>query len=358
MSDRLLVATRKGLFDFRRERGGRWAPARVSFLGSPVSMALADPRDRTWYAALDLGHFGVKLHRSDDEGANWEEIATPSYAGIDGDDAPSLRLIWTLEPGGPDEPGALWAGTIPGGLFRSPDRGQNWSLVRSLWNDPLRAQWFGGGYDQPGVHSICVDPRDSRHVVIAVSCGGVWETRDRGETWRIGGKGLRAEYLPPEQQDSAATQDPHRMVLCPAAPDALWIQHHNGIFRSTSGFDGWSEVRAKHATFGFAVAVHPSRPDTAWFAPAKKDEARYPVDGRMVVARTQDGGASFELLSEGLPQAHAYDLIYRHGLDVDSTGERLALGSTTGNLWLSEDGGALWSAASHHLPPIYAVRFG
>lgn len=358
MSDRLLVATRKGLFDVRRARGGRWTPARVSFLGSPVSMALADPRDGAWYAALDLGHFGVKLHRSEDEGATWEEVAAPSYAGIGGENPPSLRLIWSLEPGGQDEPGALWAGTIPGGLFRSADGGRSWSLVSSLWDDPLRAQWFGGGYDQPGVHSICVDPRDSRHVVIAISCGGVWETRDGGESWRIGGTGLRAEYLPPEQQGSAATQDPHRMVQCPAAPDALWIQHHNGIFRSTAGFDAWSEVTAAHSTFGFAVVVHPKKPDTAWFAPAKKDEERYPVNGRMVVARTQDGGRSFELLSEGLPQQHAYDLIYRHGMDIDASGKRLVMGSTTGNLWLSEDGGERWTAVSNHLPPIYAVRFG
>jgi hypothetical protein len=33
-----------------------------------------------------------------------------------------------------------------------------------------------------------------------------------------------------------------------------------------------------------------------------------------------------------LPQRHAYDLVYRHGLDVDSTGDRLAFGRTTGSL--------------------------
>jgi hypothetical protein len=51
-------------------------------------------------------------------------------------------------------------------------------------------------------------------------------------------------------------------------------------------------------------------------------------------------------------------LIYRHGLDVDRTGTRLAMGSTTGGLWLSDDGGESWRTLSTHLPPIYAVRFG
>jgi hypothetical protein len=41
--------------------------------------------------------------------------------------------------------------------------------VDKLWSRPERSEWFGGGYDYPGIHSICVDPRNSRHVTIAIS---------------------------------------------------------------------------------------------------------------------------------------------------------------------------------------------
>ena len=120
---RFLVATRKGLFDFRRSPApnGSWQLARTSFLGEPVTIALPDPRDGSIYAALNLGHFGVKLHRSEDGGESWEELSPPAHPGQDGDDdsAPSVKLIWELTPGGPDQPGRLWAGTLPGGLFRS-----------------------------------------------------------------------------------------------------------------------------------------------------------------------------------------------------------------------------------------------
>jgi hypothetical protein len=109
--------------------------------------------------------------------------------------------------------------------------------------------------------------------------------------------------------------------------------------------------------FGFPVAVHPADPNVAWFVPAIKDEKRYPVDGRVVVNRTRDGGKTFETLCNGLPQTHAYDLVYRHALDVDETGDRLAMGSTTGSVWLSEDGGNRWQSLSSNLPPVYAVRF-
>lgn len=77
----------------------------------------------------------------------------------------------------------------------------------------------------------------------------------------------------------------------------------------------------------------------------------------VVRTRTRDGGRSFETLERGLPDGPAYDLVYRHGLDIDPSGERLAMGSATGGLWLSENGGEDWRQLSANLPPIYCVRF-
>ena len=365
MGDRFLVATRKGLFDFRRSAAGSkvpWELARVSFLGQPVTIALSDRRDGTLYAALALGHFGVKLHRSSDDGASFEEIPAPRYPEKpqDSDDpAPwSVSQVWSLEAGGADQPGVLWAGTIPGGLFRSPDRGESWELVTSLWERPDRRDWTGGGYDHPGIHSICVDPRDSARVAVGVSIGGVWFSEDGGRSFEPRSKGMFAVYVPPDLRESPNLQDPHRLVQCRANPEVFWVQHHNAVFRSSDGAKTWLELKDRPpSVFGFAAAAHPHDPETAWFAPAVKDECRVPVDGRLVVARTRDGGASFDLLREGLPQQHAFDLVYRHGLDVDETGDRLVMGSTTGNLFVSEDQGERWLPLSTHLPPIAAVRF-
>jgi hypothetical protein len=40
-----------------------------------------------------------------------------------------------------------------------------------------------------------------------------------------------------------------------------------------------------------------------------------------------------------------------------AAGDRLAFGSTTGGLWVSDDQGDSWACATHTLPPIYSVRF-
>jgi photosystem II stability/assembly factor-like uncharacterized protein len=368
MSNRIHVATRKGLFTVERGAGATWAVTQAAFLGDTLTIVMHDPRDRTLHAALHHGHFGVKMHRSPDGGKSWEEFPAPAYPpapeGVEdrdmwGKPLPwKLDRVWALEPGHASQPGRLWCGTIPGGLFRSDDGGGSWELVRSLWDDPRRKKWFGGGADLPGIHSICVHPRDANRVTLGVSCGGVWVTEDSGNTWDCRADGMWAAYMPPEQKHDPLIQDPHCVVQCREQPECLWAQHHNGVFRSTDGAGSWHDVgEVPPSAFGFAVAVHPRDPDTAWLIPGINDERRIPVGGRVVVTRTRDGGRSWDVLRNGLPQEHAYDLTFRHALDIDGSGECLAFGSTTGSLWVTNDQGDSWQCVSAHLPPIYCVRF-
>jgi photosystem II stability/assembly factor-like uncharacterized protein len=353
------VGTRKGLFTVRRDAGG-WTLGQPAFAGEPVTQLLVDPHDGAWYAALRLGHFGVKMWKSVDGGREWSAIAAPAFPPkpTDGawkdDPTPwTVDLVWGLAAG----PGELWAGCLPAGLFRSRDGGASWQLVRSLWERPERKEWLGGGYDHAGIHSILVDPRDARHVTLAVSCGGVWQTRDGGESWQCTSNGMVAEFMPPERREDPNVQDVHRIDHCAAQPDALWCQHHGGLYRSRDGGMLWEPIAPPQpSAFGFPVAAHPLDPRRAWFAPAHSDMQRMPVDGRMVVNETRDGGATFITHDAGLPQRDAYHLVYRHALAVSPDGRGLAMGSTTGGLWVSEDEGASWQCLSRDLPPIAVVR--
>lgn len=369
MTSTIDVGTRKGLFRVQRTNRG-WEVAAAHFLGDNCSMLLHDARSQTTFCALEHGHFGSKVHRTHDDGRHWEEIGVPAWPPVPEGHEPqpssfsgkvtpwSLQKIWELVPGSREQPGRLWCGAIPGGLFRSDDDGTTWEFVRTLWDLPERGEWFGGGYDHPGIHTVCVDPRDPDHLVLGISCGGAWRTRDAGETWALCARGMRAEYMPPERAFDENIQDPHRIARCTHHPDVLWAQHHNGVFRTTDNAATWTELDAiVPSGFGFGVAAHPHDPQTAWFVPGIKDEKRIPVDGRLVVSRTRDGGASFEVLTRGLPQSHAYDLVFRHALDVDDSGEVLAFGSTTGALFVSENGGDDWMCVTAHLPPIHVVSF-
>lgn len=357
MRNHLLLGTRKGLVVYRRD-GAKWRWDGVHFTGIPVSLADVDQRGG-WWALLDHGHWGVKLHRSDDQGKTWVELTAPAYA--EGDEvkpgAPaSVRYLWAFAAGGPSYPDRVWIGTEPGGLFLSEDRGENFSLVRSLWDYPGRAdQWFGGGRDMAGIHSILVDPRNNDHLHIGISCAGVLSSEDGGKTWKPRNTGLRADFLP--DPDAEIGQDPHLLVRSQQHPDVLWQQNHCGIYRSTDNGLHWSDISEKDgpASFGFAIQADPEDPETAWVVPATSDGIRVACDLALCVCQTGDGGKSWSAHRRGLPQEQAFDLTFRHALDMD--GKDMVFGTTTGNLYHSADRGANWSVLSSNLPLIHSARF-
>ena len=297
------------------------------------------------------------------------------YGPFTDSEAQLLRAVWPEIREAANFEDINWSAH---GLARAPGSREVQRAMAANWDEVRQARRFeevdwtevvdgrnarnnrgGGGYDHAGIHSIAIDPQNPKRITVAVSTGGAWQTKDGGATWAICAKGMYAEYMPPAQRFEQNAQDVHRLVLCAAQPEVMWAQHHNGVFRSTDGAQSWQEVTAiRPSKFGFAVAAHPKNAHVAWFVPAVKDECRVPVDAKLVVARTRDGGRSFQVLRKGLPQAHAYDLVYRHCLDVDRSGKRVAFGSTTGGLWMSEDQGDSWRRVSTQLPPIHCVRFG
>ncbi|MBL1216094.1 MAG: exo-alpha-sialidase [Planctomycetes bacterium] len=366
----MLLGTRKGLFIFELDGNSTWQFRSHTHIGIPIAYAMLDHRSGILWACQDHGHWGQKLVRSRDLGETWEEVTAPAYpdgeqiinsfatGGKTEKKPATLRYLWCMAEGGDDRPDRLFIGTEPGGLFVSEDGGDSWSLVRGLWDHPSRTEgnWFGGGRDDAGIHSIIIDPNDSARILIGVSCAGVFESTDDGTTWNPRNTGLRADFLP--NPDAEVGQDPHLVVMCPSHTDALWQQNHCGIFRSTDGAKTWQDAGERDggpANFGFAIAVDQRDPDTAWVVPGLSDERRVTVGAALVVCRTEDGGKSWQQLRNGLPQDHAYDIVYRHALDLH--GETLAFGSTTGNVYTSLDRGDTWHCLGTNLPPVYSIRF-
>lgn len=394
MSNMILLGTRKGTVIFDRHNHA-WLPRPIAHAGIPVCYATRDPRDGTMWASLDHGHWGPKLSRSRDDGETWEDAPSIKYPQgaryivkyLPTDDfvpdAPaakpayqdaSVYKIWNLTFGNADQPGRIYAGTIPGGLFVSDDAGESWELNRPLWNHESRGgdlfagdatsenHWQGTpasidyGIFEPGIHSIMADPGDGNHLYVAVSTAGVLETTDGGRTWMNRNRGMLMDYMPDPESDWG--HDPHFVAVCPGQGQHLWQQNHCGVFYSNDGAQSWKKVSKPDAGvhFGFPVAVDENDGLTAWVVPAQADMQRMAIAGGLCVARTTDGGESWQSFRQGLPQENAYDIVLRHSLDI--SGDCLCFGSTTGNVYLSEDRGETWQCLGSNFPPVYSVRFG
>lgn len=358
MHQSLAVSTRKGLFIYAFD-GSKWQQVATHFLSIPVTFFYEDPRNGTWFACLDHGHWGIKLHRSRDKGAYWTELEAPKYPEgykVNNQTDAKTEYIWSMTHGGYDRPNELWMGTIPGGLFLSEDGGDSWTLNEALWQDPSRTvDWFGAGFDHPGIHSIIVDPRDSDHITVGISVAGVFVSKDRGQTWLPKNKGLIAEYLP--DHHAVVGHDPHILVGHEKAPDVFWQQNHCGVFLSDDACETWTDVSEPNGAvgFGFGLAVDEADPQIAWVAPAIGDEFRVAVDEALVIFRTEDGGQTWKDLRSGLPQNNCYDIVYRHALAAK--GDVVAFGTTTGNLFLSDNRGEDWQVLNNYLPMVHAVCF-
>lgn len=356
MKNVLLISTRKGLV-IAEEINDNWKVTESHFDSIPVTMSYEDPRNGNWWVALDHGHWGVKLHRSDDKGKTWKELTPPTYpegAEIKPGIKASTTYIWSINHGGLSNPERMIIGTIPGGLFISEDNGVTWNLNSSLWNHESRANnWFGGGFDHPGIHSINLDPRDENKIQIGISCAGVFESEDNGNSWFAKNKGLTAEFLP--DPNSEYGHDPHLLIRSKNNSDCLWQQNHCGIFKSSNNGKIWEKVSQPGgpAHFGFAIAVAEDNYNQVWVAPAIADEKRIPIDKALCICRTDDGGKNWIDLRKGLPQENCFDIVYRHSLLAKKN--FVAFGTTTGNVYYSKNKGDNWIPLSNNLAMVHAL---
>jgi len=352
----LLVGSKKGLFVLRGRRGASMAIAGRHFPGQVAEYAARDPRTGRTFASVTHGQFGPHLYFTDDLSGEWQEAEGLAFPE---DTEASVNRIWVVEPGVEDD--VLWAGVAPAALFRSTDGGSSWELVRSLWDEPTRPEW-SGGLGGLCLHSICQWPDEPDRLAVAISAAGVWITDDGAGSWRRGGKGLVARYLPEEAREDTLMLCVHKMERSPVEPGRLYCQFHGGVYRSDDAGVTWTDLSSDGrlpADFGFPIVVDPRHRNRAWVIPLKADVDRVPPDGRLRVYETSDGGASWRARHRGLPQEGAYQTVLRQAFCHDGR-EPLGLyfGAESGEIFASGDGGETWTAAIRHLPPITSVRVG
>lgn len=348
----LVVGTEKGLFRIRTGGGIDRPCIDGPYLeGQRVLCTVVTPgRPRELLAAVDHPVWGAHLYRSDDGGERWASLeATPQHPPQR--HRPTFRSAWHLA-WAPDG-SRLYAGIDPAGLFVSDDRGASWRDVPTLNDHPTRDAW------EPSrglfaLHSICVDRQDPDHLVVAISAGGVYCSRDGGVSWQPANAGVRAENRP--ERFPVAGHNVHRVVMHPADGERLYRQCYNGTYRSDDGAATWIEITGDlPSDFGYAIACDPSDRDVVYQIPESSSHLRATVDGRLRVYRSDDGGRHWQSASSGLPQRHAYVTVLREAMDTGAGG-RVAFGTSSGHVFVTSDRGGQWTLAAEFLPRVLSVR--
>lgn len=369
----LFVSTKKGLWTLRSDAAREtWTIDGPSFLGHIVNQAVTDPRDRrTVLVAARTGHLGPTIFRSNDCGKSWQEASGPPAFPKDDAKSRTVGHTFALVPGHESERDVWYAGTSPEGLFRSEDAGDTWQPV-SGWND---CPWASpppppgapgpqeGTPDGDILHSIVIDPRDADHLYVAQSstAGGVFESTDKGASWRPLNAGCEANFMP--DPDAEVGHDPHCLQLHPLAPDQLWQQNHCGIYRIERPSDRWDRVGdnmpAEVGDIGFPIALHPRDTDTAWVFPMDGTDVwpRISPGGQPAVFRTRDAGASWQRCDRGFPEKQAWYTVLRQSMALDACDPvGVYLGMTCGEVWGSVDEGERWRCLASHLPFVLSVE--
>jgi photosystem II stability/assembly factor-like uncharacterized protein len=348
----ILAGTRKGLFLLRGDGKRRdWRLDRPRLEGWEVFHAIVDDRTGAIFACTNHAAYGPVVHRSTDGGETWqrsEGLGLPETSEL------TLEKTWHVEPGHPSQPGTLWLGAAPGALFRTDDGGTSWEPVRGILEHPTREKWMPGAGGMC-CHSIQIDRSDPSRLYVGISAAGAFRTDDGGETWTAVNRDVAADFMPDDPYPEVG-QCVHKLLVHPERPERLWQQNHCGVYRSDDRGDNWDRLDGNGlpSDFGFALAIHPRDPDTAWVVPEEGAMNRVSCGGKLGVYRTRDAGASWELRAA---HEEAWVAILREGGASDSLDPvGVYVGTQSGSVFVSADEGESWVEAARHLPPVLSVE--
>jgi hypothetical protein len=353
----LIIGTGKGLYVARSDDDRRtWQVSGPMFPMTAVYSAAIDKRRATprLLAGVTSSHFGPSIATSDDLGATWDEpdhapLAFPADTGV------ALERVWQIAPGRASEPERVYAGTQPSALFVSDDGGASFELVRGLWDHPHRPQWQPGGGGQ-AIHTVLPHPSEPAAMVVAMSAGGVYRTLDGGDSWTASNAGIKVTDAPDPYPEFG--QCVHKVARDAGDPERLYAQIHGGVARSDDGGASWNSIAGGlPSDFGFPMVAHPHKSGTIWNFPLTADVRRFPTEEKCRVFRSTDAGESWQPQADGLPSEPFYPSVLRDAMCADDA-ERAGVyfGTRSGEVYASPDEGESWSLVASHLPDVLCVR--
>lgn len=333
--DKLLVGTVDGVFSFHRANGS-WRQDNVHLPGKHASSVVFEPTTET----LFVGTYGCEIYVSSDQGQSWEK----RDSGIG--DKEIYSLATQLVDGKP----RVYAGTQPAHLYYTDDLGKSWTELPGLRQVPGVEKWtFPAEPHQAHAKSITFHPTNPDIIHVAVEVGGFLRTTDGGKTWAT---------VPNINPDA------HRVFVPSNDPDKLYgtapttncgPEVTAGFCVSSDGGETWKSMTPRDFRIGYVdpFFIHPQDPKLLFVAGAKTGPGTWrkihTADAR--VARSRDGGETWDILGEGLPE-HIRANIEGMCMDAWNGGYAIFAGTTDGDIFYSEDEGEHWTTIAKGIGPV------
>jgi photosystem II stability/assembly factor-like uncharacterized protein len=327
-SDQVLVATFQGIAVLERDGAGApWREAGRTLEGKHIASIVVEPRSGAIFAGVHDGG----LWRSTDGGKTWGR----SDNGIEFDNIYGLNYV---EAG--DEL-RLYAGTDPAHIYVSTNLGESWTELPSLRDVPGVENWTFPAPPHFGhVKNIEFDPRDPNTIYVAVEVGGAFKSTDAGKTW---------------SQMPGVYEDVHRMMISPTHPDTLYMTTGHDLYQSTNAGGTWEILPMPEQRIGYpdALILLPDQPELMFTAGGRYNPGQWRKnpDADATIARSRDGGRSWDFLTNGLP-SYMKANIEAVTVNTYPGGFALYAATTDGDVFASDDAGDTWTTIARQLPPI------
>lgn len=236
--------------------------------------------------------------------------------------------------------GTLLAGTIPAGAWISKDVGDSWRDLPALARAPGSEDWTAP-WGTPLLSTLAPHPKDAKTIYAGVEVGGIYRTRDSGKKWF---------------DLSIPGADVHSIQISPAKHDRVYVTTGTGPFTSDDGGFTWKAIgAANRRRYSMGVAAHPAETDRVVISAAAGPPPAWKgkLGARCDVYLSTDGGKRFRTVVKDLKGG-----VQRKALVINpKVPSEVAFGTSSGELWYSNDGGESFDRETTRLGDIQAIAF-